>query len=197
VTLVTLTIGGNDAGFPSLIALCGGVTKVASWDDNLNNFPDCGAAIAAGFPGDAPYHDKFDELINTTVRDNLNTSIAWVHYWAPNARIALVGYPALWPNSPTCPETPDFFLVVHAKHQPYLYWLQSRLNDVQRAVAQTNHITFVDMFTQSAGHDSCQPPAQQWVFPDTPIILFGAPLHPTDQGSQNIAALTIAALNAP
>lgn len=72
---VTLSVGGNDAGFGSVILECAKPDIIA----------DCNGAI-----------DKAQGYINNTLPGSLSTLYASIKSKAPNAKVVIVGYPRLF-----------------------------------------------------------------------------------------------------
>ena len=113
-----------------------------------------------------------------------------IHADAPDARVLLVGYPVILPNSGDgCwPAVPIAFGDV-----PYLRGVEKALNSMLASVAGANNATFVDTYTASIGHDVCQAPGTKWVeglIPTSPAV----PFHPNMLGEQEMARQVLAAL---
>ena len=72
---------------------------------------------------------------------------------APNARVLVVGYPAIVPNTGDgCwPVVPIAFGDV-----PYLRGVEKELNAMLATEAAANKATYVDTYTASIGHDACE-----------------------------------------
>ena len=173
--LVTMTIGGNDNDvFISAIAECGAA----------------GASTAGqGSPCKDRYGSSFDDTITTKTYPALVDALTAVHQKAPNARVAILGYPWILPPSVGCFDK----MPVAEGDVPYLRDVQWTLNDaVQRAAAATG-TTYVDMSTVSEGHDACQPIGVRWVEPvlqgTNPVVV-----HPNAYGEQQMAAQTMAVM---
>jgi hypothetical protein len=107
---------------------------------------------------------------------------------APNARIFVVGYLAILPESgPGCwPLMP-----ITAEDVPYLRGVQKKLNAMLAKQAAANGATFVDAYTASIGHDACQLPVRRWVEPVVPASP-AAPIHPNLFGMQGYTAAVLA-----
>ncbi|WP_155369222.1 SGNH/GDSL hydrolase family protein [Catellatospora vulcania] len=91
-TLVTLSIGGNDARFSKVFTHCvfGGVGLPSlCQDDTLDGEPK-------------PIGEYTEELINGKVKDSIKIVLQEIHKQAPNAKIMLMGYPKLLENSGGC-----------------------------------------------------------------------------------------------
>ena len=91
-TLVMFSIGGNDAQFGPIMAVCLSPLDVGD---------DCRAAdtVEDGVPNDVAVPD----LIRDTVGPSVLTVVRQVHQKAPNAKIVLMGYPQLISNWGDCP----------------------------------------------------------------------------------------------
>ena len=173
--LVTMTIGGNDSNV------------------FINVLTDCGeAGLSTGGQG-SPCRDRygssFDDTIRTKTYPALVNALQAVRAKAPNATVAILGYPWIMPRSVGCyPRMP-----VAVGDVPYVRTIQATLNDaVQRAAAATG-VTYVDFSTVSEGHDACKPIGVRWIEPaltgTNPVIV-----HPNALGESQMAAQTIAVL---
>lgn len=90
-TLVTLSIGGNDAYFGPVITDC------------VN--PTSGSCVDANTTGLGPNSTAIPGLINNQVKASVMTVIGQIHSKAPNAAILLMGYPELISNGASCMST--------------------------------------------------------------------------------------------
>lgn len=70
---------------------------------------------------------------------------------APNAQIVLIGYPRLLPATGTCPDLVPLPALAVERLRSSL----ERTNEILRSVAQAAEVDYVDMFTDSVGHDIC------------------------------------------
>ncbi|WP_306322020.1 MULTISPECIES: SGNH/GDSL hydrolase family protein [unclassified Streptomyces] len=175
--LVTLTIGGNDNNtFISTILSC------------------AAAGIASGgqgHPCQSLNGDKFSDDIDNKTYPALKTALRAVKDKAPNARVAVLGYPWIMPSAA---QKGCFAKMPLATGDvPYVRDIQAHLNSaVQRAANETGS-TYVDFSQSSEGHDACQPIGTRWVEP----ALFGTnfvPVHPNALGESAMADATTAAL---
>ena len=176
-TLVTLQISGNDIGFSDIIIHC---TTLSLTD-----------------PFGSPCQDHYTSGGTDQLRAKINAAapkvaadLQGIHAAAPNARVLLVGYPVILPNSGDgCwPVVPVAFGDV-----PYLRGVEKALNAMLATVAAANHATFVDTYTASIGHDVCQAPGTKWVeglIPTSPAV----PFHPNRLGEQEMARQVLSAL---
>lgn len=173
--LVTMTIGGNDSG-----VFIGAITKCGT----------AGATTAGqGSPCKDRYGSSFEDTVRTTTYPAIVQALRDVRAEAPNARVAILGYPWIVPSSGRCyPQLP-----IADGDVPYLRSLQTTLNDaVARAAAATGS-TYVDLNGVSEGHDACKPLGTRWVEPvvgtTNPVIV-----HPNALGERKMAEQTLAVL---
>jgi lysophospholipase L1-like esterase len=173
--LVTMTIGGNDNNV------------------FINVITDCGSAgLASGGQG-SPCKDRYGSSFDDTIRNStypaLVNALNAVHAKAPNATVAILGYPWIMPPTGGCyPIMP-----VAIGDVPYVRDIQATLNDaVSRAAAATS-TTYVDFSAVSEGHDACRPIGARWIEPavagTNPVIV-----HPNALGESQMAAQTISTL---
>ena len=176
-TLVTLQIGGNNIGFSDIIIHC----------TTLSLTNPFGSPCKSHYtPGGT---DQLRAKINATA-PKVAADLQGIHADAPNARVFVVGYPVILPDSGNgCwPEVPIAFGDV-----PYLRGVEKALNSMLAFVAAANNATFVDTYTASIGHDVCQAPGTKWVEGLIPTSL-AAPFHPNRLGEQGVAQQVLAAL---
>jgi hypothetical protein len=176
-TLVTLQISGNNIGFISIIEHCTTLSLTDPFGSPCKDYYTSGgtdqlrAAIKAAEP-------------------KVAADLQGIHADAPNARVLLVGYPVILPNSGDgCwPVMPIAYGDV-----PYLRGVEKALNSMLASVAAANDATYVNTYTASIGHDVCQAPGIKWVeglVPTSPA----APFHPNRLGEQGMARQVLAAL---
>jgi lysophospholipase L1-like esterase len=175
--LVTMTIGGNDNNtFIDAILACGSAGV---------------ATLGFGHPCRSLYGSTFTDQVDTGTYQAVKAALQAVHAKAPNARVAVLGYPWIVPAA----AVPGCFarLPIASGDIPYLRDLQAHLNAaVQRAADETGS-TFVDMAAASDGHDACRPSGVRWIEP----VLFGTnfvPVHPNALGESRMADRTAAVL---
>jgi lysophospholipase L1-like esterase len=173
--LVTMTIGGNDSGvFIDSILRCG----VAGL-----------ATLGQGNPCQQQYGTSFEDTVRNVTGPSLVAALTAVREAAPNARVAILGYPAILPESGGCfPVMP-----VAVGDVPYLHSLQTTLNEVIAEAAAETGVTYVDMTGPSRGHDACRPLGVRWVEPvltgTNPVIV-----HPNALGEQAMATQIVRTL---
>jgi hypothetical protein len=169
-TLVTLQIGGNDINFSNIIINC----------TTLSLTDPFGAPCKKHYTSGGT--DRLKAAVNATA-PKVAADLQGIHADAPNARVLLVGYPAIPPNSGDgCwPVVPIAYGDV-----PYLRGVEKELNAMLATEAAANNATFVDTYTASIGHDACESPGAKWVeglVPTSPA----APFHPNARGERGMA----------
>jgi lysophospholipase L1-like esterase len=126
-TLVSITIGGNDAGFSSVMETC--VLKSTS---------SCESAVSTA-----------EAYVNNTLPGQLNTTLADIRAHAPNAKVIVVGYPDFYDlNARLC------LGLSGADHQA-LDGAANDLDGVLQAAATNNGDSFADVRPAFSGHELC------------------------------------------
>lgn len=125
---VSISIGGNDAGFSSVITKC--AQPVVSCSGEINS--------ANGY-------------IDNTLPGRLNTLYDQIRANAPNAVVAVVGYPRLFNN-----EDCNAFTFFSGDEMTSLNATADRLAGVTRTQARANGFTFVDARPAFLGHAVCE-----------------------------------------
>ncbi|HJQ48043.1 MAG TPA: SGNH/GDSL hydrolase family protein [Amycolatopsis sp.] len=174
--LVTMTIGGNDSS-----VFIGAIL-------------DCGAAglstLGQGSPCQDRYGSSFEDTVRTKTYPALVSALGAVRAKAPDAKVAILGYPWILPKTGGCFDK----MPIAAGDVPYLRSLETTLNDAVRRAAARTGTSYVDMNTVSDGHDACQPPGVRWIEPvlqaTNPVVV-----HPNALGEANMAAQTIRTLH--
>jgi lysophospholipase L1-like esterase len=175
-TLVTLDIGGNDLGFASIVIACSGLSLTSPLGSPCKNRYTAGGT------------DQLAQLIART-GPKVAAVLAGIHQRAPQARVLLVGYPDVLPSTGhgCWPAVP----IAHGD-VPYLRGVETGLNAMLASEAAAGDATFVDTYSDSIGHDFCQPKGVKWVeglVPTSPA----APVHPNALGEKAMAQQVLAA----
>ena len=126
-TLVSITIGGNDASFSSTMETC--VLKSTS---------SCESAVSAG-----------EEYVNNTLPGQLNTTLADIRAHAPNAKVVVLDYPDFYDLSARL-----CLGLSRADHQALDNGVND-LDGVLQAAAAKNGDTFADVRSEFSGHELC------------------------------------------
>lgn len=175
--LVTMTIGGNDNNtFIDAILACGSAGI---------------ATLGFGHPCQSLYGSTFDDQVDNSTYQALRSTLAAVRAKAPNARVAVLGYPWIVPAAPVAGCFAK--LPIASGDVPYLRDLQTHLNAAVRRAAAETGATYVDVSGVSEGHDACAPAGTRWIEP----VLFGTnfvPVHPNALGESKLADRTAAVL---
>ncbi|SNX88303.1 GDSL-like lipase/acylhydrolase family protein [Streptomyces sp. TLI_55] len=169
--LVTVTIGGNDIGFSTVLGTCA----------HLTSGNPAGAPCQAYFAGSGT--DQITDAISAT-GPKVAQVLRGIHRRAPHARVVVVGYPDLFPEdgvgctSSTVPLAAGDFA-----------WLRDKekgLNAMLARQARRGGAEYVNTYTPTVGHDLCKPAGERWIetfAPETPA----APVHPNAMGESMMA----------
>jgi hypothetical protein len=174
-SIVTLTIGDNDASVTEMWTYC--------LQSNL-------------YPSATPCKDHFGTNGLKTKADAIAAPLAnaidAIRSRSTKARIFLVGYPRLLPsNLTTCPGR----INVTSADAPMVTAWQQEIENVQQTVAASKGIDHIDMMAAAAaGTDGCADPSTRWLNPMVGEI--GWKIHPTLIGQQAAAAKLVAAIKA-
>lgn len=173
--LVTMTIGGNDSSvFVGAILACGSAGLLT---------------LGHGSPCEDIYGDHFANTVRTTTYPALVAALQAVRAKAPGARVAILGYPWIVPETGGCFDR----MPIARGDVPYLRALQATLNDAVSRAATATGATYVDMSAASNGHDACAPVGTRWIEPvlqtTNPVVV-----HPNALGEAQMAARTMSVL---
>ena len=179
-SLVTVGIGGNDAGLVGVATTCA----------ELGYDNPTGRACREHFT--AGGKDRVAERIDAAA-PKVAAVLRGIHDRAPAARVALVGYPAAAPTDgsgcwPMVPMSPDDLAYVNE--------LLLRINAMMAEQAAANDAEFIDIYTDSVGHDVCKLPLTRWyegIVPTEPAY----PLHPNAKGLASAASSALRVLRQP
>jgi lysophospholipase L1-like esterase len=175
--LVTITIGGNDIGFGEIVSEC----------TQRSPLQPTGSACKDHYTAGGT--DELAQRIDEAAPQVAGV-LAAIDERSPDARVLLVGYPAILPD-----EGPGCFPVVPFSpgDVAYLRGVEKALNAMLAEQAAAAGAGFVDTYAPSIGHDVCQPPGTKWVeglVPTAPA----APVHPNALGMAEIGAMVVEAL---
>ena len=175
-SLVTVQIGGNDAGLVGLALSC------------VNLLPDpfgtsCAATNTAGG------RDVYGERV-AAVAPRIAAVLDGIHQRAPDARVLVVGYTTYLRPGGCWPVVP-----VWARDANYIQGKVDQLNGVLATAAAQHGASYVDIRTPGIGKDVCASPLTRWVEPLVPANL-AAPLHPNATGMVGMAGVLTNAVSA-
>ncbi len=165
VTLVTITVGGNDVGFGAIVATC----FILS---------------CASVPGSGLFHIALDQLA-TALDSNLYPAIARAY---PKARIVHVGYPRL---TPPVGQAIHDCAWLSSDEQPATAQIVAELDQTIQAAATRAHVTYVDTTDAFAGHELCS--GSSWVNPVS--LSGQSQAHPTAAGQEALERAVAAGLH--
>jgi hypothetical protein len=176
-SVVTLGIGGNDNNtFITAVAGCAVLDVLDVLD--------------IGTPCKDVYGNTFANSIRSD-SPNIAAAIAGIHTLSPHARVFVIGYPDILPQSGNCyPQIP-----ITTGDVAYLNGVEQDLNSMLAAQAAANRATFVNTYTPSIGHDACKPEPVRWIEPVLPGT-DSAPVHPNAAGEAADARLVEGAMQA-
>jgi len=175
--LVTIGIGGNDIGFSDIITTCAEGSLSSPFGTPCKNRYTAGGT------------DQLQARIAATA-PKVAAVVQAVRNRAPSAKIAVVGYPAIVPDSGygCWPVVPIAYGDV-----PYLRGVEKSLNAMLANTATANGASFVDTYTPSIGRDACQGSGTRWVEGLVPANS-AAPFHPNAAGERGMSVAVIARL---
>ncbi|APA96230.1 hypothetical protein NS506_02163 [Nocardia seriolae] len=175
--LVTLQFGFNDRW--------GGADQ-SPWSSAAGCFYE----IAGGCGPDAVAEGRMIDPRNITGAEyaaRISKVVTYVRYYAPAARIVVVGYPELFGSEQ---HAICFDILGLALEQPKgrtVVEYFNRMDQAEREAAAQTQVEFLDSRALTAGHGLCTP--QQWVngIFDPLIKVDGLPFHPAPEGDAVIA----------
>jgi hypothetical protein len=173
--VVSVGIGGNDKGL------------------FLNTLIVCGAEDLV-FPFGTPCKDTYGhKLAEEIVEDGpvVGAMLHQVHAISPSAKVFVVGYPDILPQSGNCwPTVP-----LTTGDVAYLNGVEKELNAMLSSEAGSNSATYVDTYTPSIGHDACKSLSVRYVEPVLPES-DAFSVHPNEKGMEVDASEVEAAMRA-
>jgi lysophospholipase L1-like esterase len=179
-TLVTVGIGGNDAGLVGVAVECAQLGLLA---------PTGSACRDHYAPGGV---DSVEAKIEAA-RPRIDAVLEGIHARSPDARVAIVGYPNVLPidGSNCYPLVP-----LSRDDVTYIDMLMRRINTMIRQEAAKHDAEFVDTYDDAIGHDVCKLPPTRWfegLVPTEPAF----PLHPNGKGEASMARSVLDVLRKP
>jgi lysophospholipase L1-like esterase len=126
-TLISITIGGNDVGFSSVMETC-----------VLDSTSSCESAVS-----------QAEQYAENTLPGLLNTMLADIKAKAPNAKIVVLDYPDFYDLSvPVC-------VGLSSQDHQALDQGIDVLDGVLQTAANNNGVHFADVRSQFSGHELC------------------------------------------
>lgn len=167
-TLVTLSIGANDAKLVDLVSGCINLPP---------GTPSCQERNTVGGV------DRAAQAVDSAAPAIAN-AIEAIHAKAPRARVVITSYGNYIRPGGCYPLQP-----IRPADATYVQGLVNRLGQVTRTVAAAHRADYVDFIGPGTGHDGCNL-FSNWVTFVTPGLTLGlVPLHPTALGERNFARI--------
>lgn len=183
--LVTVGIGGNDAGIAAAGLDCLSVLPVAT--------PVSDAGYGLPFGGcRAKYTRGGVDRLSRQIRaaePKLVRAFRRIHQLAPRARVLAVDYMAVVPDHACYPRVPALhtdMAYIHAKFR--------ELNAMVRRAAKRGGAEFVNTYRATKGHDLCQGPRVRYAEVlglSVNDLAVGVPAHPNSAGARAQAAAVL------
>ena len=175
--LVTVGIGGNDAGFAGAAMDC------------ISPSPEgahCKEKYTAGGT------DQLEQRINES-EPKLVAALQEIHRRSPNARVLMLDYLAGIPEHACYPTVP-----ISESDMAYLYATFQKLNAMVKRAAAAGGAEFVDTYTPSVGRHVCALPTERYVEGLGVLSVNGpavaVPAHPNSAGAASQFRSTLAAV---
>lgn len=172
VSLVTMSIGGNDLGFADVVKDC-----VINGESGIPMLDSCQDTHA----------DRIDERLDT-LHEELVDTYDEIQEQAPNARVVIVGYPELFEQEPRDSVSNLLF----AEDQEWMNEQAGELNDMLRDAAREAGVEFIDPTEAFRGHgigsDDPWINDLNWGGPGLSLVDPGS-FHPNAQGHAAMAEL--------
>lgn len=214
--VVTVTIGGNDAGFSDIIANCAAQDRTGPVLGKNRDFSSSNCQSEFVVNG----VDTLANHIQTTVAELLSRTYSAIRAAAPNAKVFVVGYPAIMPDaahtpaggcysaaltwpSPISPKFGKNRLPFTDVDVPYIASIVTTLNATIAQQAAAAGFSYVDTESGSLAKSACPQNASSYIagltLEGSPWDLLTAPskigikpgsLHPTVLGEQFLATTT-------
>jgi lysophospholipase L1-like esterase len=179
-TLVTIGIGGNDIMLVDAVVRCLQLGLLAPTGRSCRRH--------FGYPGGDAIVDRI-----AVTAPKIAATLRGIHARAPQARLLIVGYPAVGPrNGGSCyPLVP-----LSSDDLSYLDELLRRTNAMLAEQAAAHDAEYVDTYDDSVGHDVCTGPRTRWfegLVPTSPAF----PIHPNARGEASMARSVLRVLAQP
>lgn len=188
--LVTVGIGGNDAGFAGAAMACISLLPIETIPMDLMPLPDLPLPFISTdklpVGGCKKYFTSggVDRLAVAIAEseDDLVRAFQDIRRLSPDARILAVNYLAAVPPRGCWP-----FVPVTDKDMAYLHETFLKLNDMVARAAATGGAELVDTYTPTLGHHMCTGPTVRYAEafgPSVNDLALGVPAHPNSAGAR-------------
>ncbi|MGZ8178948.1 SGNH/GDSL hydrolase family protein [Williamsia sp. SKLECPSW1] len=170
-TLVTLSVGGNDIAWASLLQSCFGLSS----------------RVDSGCRRDTGLRARQDVALEGLLPE-LQRVLDAIHRRSPRARVVVVGHGGYYGASGCAPTA-----TVGRADMEFIADFFRRFDGTLARAAASRDATYVDVAGPAVGHDSCAPVGTRWFSGQFPSGLT-PPNHPTPLGSEAMGDLVLAAL---
>lgn len=176
--LVTLTLGGNDAGFTQMLHACG--------------LPQCTNPSYEPFDG-MPFVDWVPAKI-ASIEDDLRETFSQIRSSGPNAVVVALGYPRIFSEEPEGPALCFTNDIYDLDERTFLNEMADYLNAIIHRAAANAGIDFVAVDEHFRGHEVCGPDGE-WIngisptvqIPGSIIAAQDKTFHPNESGQREYA----------
>lgn len=172
--LVTVGIGGNPAAAQAWFEVCPALRE----DD-----PD-GAPCREHFREEGDGTDAIARILRGE-RKQLVTVLRTIHERAPQARVFVIGYPAIFPEKGHCPDR----LTLAKGDVSYARETLRLLNRQLELAAQKADAEYVDVYAATRGHDICSD--DPWIQGPKSEVGVALAFHPRAQEQRAVADLLL------
>jgi|GEM_PF-1628851 len=195
VSLVTITISGNDLGFASLLTSCLALSATGPLTSHQPTCKDKHTVDGV---------DKVQAKIESEVGPVLLDTLYDLRSTYPSARIVLVGYPTLMPDATHTPAGGCFAPLKQGDSFPFVTTDLAWMNTVQRALdrklalaAQYAGIDYVSQMATTVDNSACSATGEPHIAPLTLAGLSATPqsFHPNAAGLKTIGQTVTSALS--
>jgi GDSL-like Lipase/Acylhydrolase family len=198
VGLVTLTIGGNNALFAKIVNAC-----FTEADCLSSTFPPVGARGVERNVAPGPLAKSWAPATTLAVGHEYTVLFKSLRTQFPNARIVVIGYPYLFPDSRAGLRPDDCTSILRRfsrAERMGIRSMQDQFNNLIYEEAVAAHIEFVSPVAIWRGHEPCGD-RSQYTNSIKPFLSYSHPVdggtfHPNAAGQQTLAALVGCYLNA-
>jgi len=187
--LVTLGIGGNDIGFSDMITRCVAMGTAYKVLDRAKDMSSHGSPCRESYTDNGV--DATEKHI-AGLETKLTSALRDIRRRAPEARVYVVGYPAVLPaGNGNCGRR----LPLAPGDIAYLRAREDQLNKTLKEQAVSTGATYVDTYEASRGHDACAAESTRWIEPVIPSNPAAA-VHPNARGQRGMAKEVLRAIRA-
>ncbi|NUU07804.1 SGNH/GDSL hydrolase family protein [Leifsonia sp. C5G2] len=195
VSLVTITIGGNDLGFASILTSC---LALSASGPLTSHQPTCKDKHTVD--GVDAVQAKLEREVGPVLFDTLDD----LRRTYTSAKIVVVGYPTLMPDASHTPEGGCFAPLKQGASFPFVTSDLAWMNTVQRALdrklalaAQYAGVDYVSQMATTVDNSSCSAAGEPHIAPLTLTGLSTSPqsFHPNSAGLKAIGQTVTSALS--